>query len=494
MILNGLISTYIIISIFILINLYDISYQIKIPVRQIKTTFQKSISRKVSNNSPQTISDNFNTLNNYLFAADITIGSNKQPFTVLLDTGSEILWVSGQDSSNSKKYTPANSSTSKKTSEELNYEYASGKIKGYYYNDQINFLLSNSFYAYFGVASYNNLLDYYFDGILGLGRKYKSSNSKYSIIQAIKNAGGITDTRFSFKYDYNTNNLYFYLGEEHSDFKNSNLASCPLIESEIYGTNLWMCKVYSLGIKKDDTIVKKITFIIEGLFDTGTNNIIFPSKYISEFKSTIEGFNCYIYEEGDSSVGSQKAIYCKNPDNLPKITFGVKEYILTLGKSNFYNKIYVNNEYVYRLRFLFMQDIDFCVIGQNFFYEYHTLFDDKNSILKFYNDDQTKIVYHDEKLNEGITTWMLIIYIVGGTIIVGSIVTIIIIYICCWRKKPVARGVTLNKKFLEMSSIKKDVEDYDNENYNESYFNQIMSITSDRNQKAINININAKNS
>jgi hypothetical protein len=491
MILDKGLRTNIFILLFILINLYSLSYQITIPVRQVKTKFQKSIPKKVSDKSTQSISDQFNTLDNYLFAADIEIGSNKQPFTVLLDTGSEILWVPGQDESTSKKYIPSNSITSKRTSEPLNYEYASGRIKGYYYNDQINFLLSNSFYANFGVSTYNNLLEYFFDGILGLGRKYR--NSKNSILQAIKMAGGVSDTKFSFKYDYNSDNIYFYLGEDHSDFKNENLASCPLIDSDIYGTSLWLCKIYSLGIKEGDTIVKRITLKLEGLFDTGTNNIIFPSKYISDFQSTIESFNCFLYEEGDSLGSRQKAIYCRNPDNLPKITIGVKEYILTMGKSNFYNKIYVNGKLVYRLRFIFIQDIDFCIIGQNFFYEYHTLFDDRNSVLKFYNDDQTKIVYHEENDDEEIKTWMLIIYIVGGTIIVGSITAIIIIYFCCKRKKAVNKNIILNKELLEMSSIKKD-EDYDDEDdNNESDFNKIMSITSDKSHKRINININTKN-
>ena len=140
-----------------------------------------------------------------------------------------------------------------------------------------------------------------------------------------------------------------------------------------------------------------------------------------------------------------------------------------------------------------MPDIDFCIIGQNFFYEYHTLFDDRNSVLKFYNDDQTKIVYHEEDDDEGIKAWVLIIYIVGGTIIVGSITAIIIIYFCCKRKNAFNQNIILNKELLEMSSIKKG-EDYDDEDdYNESNFNQIMSITSDKNHKRINININAKN-
>ena len=152
--------------IIILIAIFK-TYQIKIPLKLINTPFQKRISNKIPVDS---ITTQDNSIANYLFGTEITIGSNKQPFTVILDTGSEILWVEGENVPSSKKYIPSDSQTSKKTSEVLNYEYTSGKITGYFYNDQVNFLLSNSFYGYFGVTSSTQKLDYYFDGIMGLGR------------------------------------------------------------------------------------------------------------------------------------------------------------------------------------------------------------------------------------------------------------------------------------------------------------------------------------
>ena len=229
------------------------SYQIKIPLKLVKTTFQKRLSNKLSGLDLITSQDN--TVINYLFGAEITIGSNKQPFTVILDTGSEILWVEGEQVSSSNKYIPSNSQTSRKTSEVLNYEYSSGKVTGYFYNDQMNFLLPNSYYFYFGVSSSFKKLDYYFDGIMGLARQY--SNKKYSILHTVKNIGGISSTKFSMKYDLSTRNLYFYLDEIHNDFiDSSNLASCPLIKSDYYDKSLWVCDIFSLGIKKGDTIVK----------------------------------------------------------------------------------------------------------------------------------------------------------------------------------------------------------------------------------------------
>ena len=469
-------------KIIILISFFSMSYQIRIPLKQIKTKFQKSIPKKIYSNSDNsaTISDNFNILDNYLFAADVTIGSNNQTLTILLDTGSEIFWVSGIGQFSSY-YNPEKSKTSIKSSEKLDYEYSSGKIKGNYYSDQINFLLSKKFYTYFGVVTETNLLGYYFDGIMGLGRKY--SNSKYSVLNTIKNLGGISSTKFSFKYDYN-NNLNFYLGEEHEDFISTkeNIASCSLIDSKYYGKNLWLCEIASFGIKNDETIVKIISLDLEVLFDTGTNNIILPSKYISDLESTFKSFNCYLYEEGNKSIGSQKAVYCRNQNNLPKIVIGLRMYRLTIGKSNFYTKMYINKEYIYRLRLLFIDDIDFCIIGQDFFYEYHTLFDDEKGVLKFYGEGE--IVYYLDK-KERKFNWIIIIFMIAGLIIVISII-IIIILIC--RRRKYSNKILLNKELLEMSSIKKPK---DNDDNYESNFNQIMSITSDKIKKGINIKINS---
>ena len=482
-----------ILSLFIISNiLSNIICILEIPVKQVKTKFKKLANKNANSiENPSTISRIVDILEINLLAIDITFGSNNQLLTILLDTGSDILWVAGPGSSNKNIYNPLNSETSRRSSERLNYKYASGSITGYYYNDQINFAAGNNFYAYFGVASSINIELYDFDGIMGLGRKY--SNNKYSVLHTIKNIGAISSTIFSFKYDENRKMMFLYLGEQHEDFnisnsnKNKYLASCPLIKSKYYGTELWVCDIVSLGIKKGNTLVKKISFNIEGLFDTGSNNIVFPSKYISDLQQTITSFSCFLYEEGNSQVGSQKAIYCRDGNNLPKITIGVRNHILTLGKANFYDRVLVNDELFYRLRFFFDEETDFCVIGQSFYYEYHTLFDDGNGALKFYNEDDSQITDYVEKTS-GISTWVIVLIIIGGVVVIGIIVFIIIYYFFCRKKE----YKMLEKELLEMSSITK-VEEKD-ETTNENNFNKIMNIKPiKRKKRTINIHVSFKN-
>lgn len=454
-------------SLILLFTLIEIISSLQIPIKLVKTNTQ----RRKWGNTPikNMMSGKVKDLDNYLFAVDVTIGSNKQNFTLILDTGSEIVWVPGIISDGSTKYyNPQASSTSRRTSDSLTYHYKEGSVSGQYYYDQINFMLSNNFYFNFGVANQINFELHGFNGILGLGRKYNANSKKYSILQTIKTNGAISSTRFSFKYNYYNKELIFYIGEIHEDFSKRNIASCPLIESESYDSQLWTCDLYSFGVKKGNETLKKISIEYEGLFDTGTNNLIFPSVILKEFESTFINFNCYIYEE---AMG-QYCVYCRNSNNLPKITFGLKDYILTLGKENFYTKLYVNNEYIYRLRLLFVNNIDMCIIGQNFFYEFHTLFDSDKEILKFYNEDEGSIIEYSEKTR--IKVWVIITIIIGGIIILGSI-TFIIIYCICYRKKDYT---PLEKELLEMSSIQKveDNNDIEDDNANVP-FNQIMNIT-----------------
>lgn len=456
-------------SLILIYFLFATTEQLKIPMKLVKTRFRKNINKKSSNSIDKNkISKQIKDTADYIFAIDITLGSNKQPFTLLVDTGSEIVWVPGQKLDSFDKYfNPKSSSTSKKTSDAFHYEYADGYVAGYYYYDQINFMTDKSFYFTFGVADKSDIISLDFDGIVGLGRKYNINKNKYSILNTLKTNGAIASTKFSFKYDYNTKSLTFYLDEIHEDFKNKNLASCPLIDSEIYGTNLWACELFKVGIKSGNNIIKEISIEYEGLFDTGTNNIIFPSEFLNDFESTFTSFNCYLFDEGENSE-RMLAVYCRDKNNLPKITISLKSYKLTLGKENFYNQYYINKENIYRLRLLFVDNMKQVIIGQNFFYEYHTLFDDSNDILKFYNDDTEAVVKHEE--SRSIKLWVLLTIILGSVIFVGSVVFLIIYFFCCRKKN----YNVLAKELLEMSSIKKS--DDNEENIAETSFNKIMNI------------------
>ena len=54
----------------------------------------------------------------------------------------------------------------------------------------------------------------------------------------------------------------------------------------------------------------------------------------------------------------------------------------------------------YRLNIYFQNNLNVAIIGQNFFIEFHTLFDAENNVLKFYSEHENKII--NIKNNENI--------------------------------------------------------------------------------------------
>jgi hypothetical protein len=224
------------------------------------------------------------TLDNNLLLYKIRIGSDEQEFNVILDTGSSILWISGEESEDKEvqlihRYTPKTSITSKRTNFEYKIRYGSGYSLGYYYYDQIKlFNNANNFNIYmnFGVANKTKFNVYGADGIMGLGREALLNNSP---IFCLKNYSFIDKVGFSIKYNSNLKNAILYFGDEHEDFKNSNVGFCPLLSNSYKEKKFWSCKLSSFGILYNE-FNSSIKLNLSVIFDTGTSAIVLP-RYIS---------------------------------------------------------------------------------------------------------------------------------------------------------------------------------------------------------------------
>ena len=70
----------------------------------------------------------------------------------------------------------------------------------------------------------------------------------------------------------------------------------------------------------------------------------------------------------------------------------------------------------YLLNIQFQKQLGIAIIGQNFFTEFHTLFDPENNVLKFYNQDKERIVNintnrNNDSTNNGIIFFIIILII-----------------------------------------------------------------------------------
>jgi hypothetical protein len=381
-----------------------------------------------------------NSLDNNLLSFEIKIGSDKQKFNVIIDTGSSILWVSGEGSEDkdvqiSHHYNPKTSLTSKKTNFTYKIRYGSGYSLGYYYYDQIN-LFNNiddnyNIYMNFGVANKTIFKVPGADGIFGLGRGAMLNNSP---IFCLKNKSFIDKAGFSIKYNYKLKNAILYFGEEHEDFRNKKIGFCPLLTDTFKEKNFWSCKLFSFGILYKE-LNSTINLNLSIIFDTGTNSIVLPRYILSFLYKKLNKIDCSI-NENSLEIST---IICYNKNKLPDIILEIGDYYLTLSKTNFFHEQTLQNKtVVYYLNIFFEDGIENGIIGLPFFYEFHTRFDLEKNEMKFYHSNSKKINKSFSKKNQkesDINSKLKILIIILAIIALVLLIIIFRYKYCCNIKK-----------------------------------------------------------
>ena len=428
---------------------------ISIPLKLISTTKGKhpilremdiSLKRNFGNlrKLKTTVHGKIDVLESRLFAAELLIGTNSQLFNVVLDTGSVVCWIplTGSDDGSAKiehHYNPSSSETSSKTNSEFKITYGTGSTEGYYYQDNVKFMANSSFNLEFGGASKLNFDVTGADGIMGLGKKYDSSQR--SALITLKNKGIVPSASFSFKYDDGT--LQMYIGDEHEDFSLNNTATCQLLSRTTYDALLWTCKLYNFGlINSDRTKNATASAGYNLLFDTGSNICILPTATLDKISNELSQFNC---EVGTISENTAKVILCKDQNSLPDIFIEVGDNYIFLDHTKFFyrTKLDGQTDISYLLN-VYFQETTMPIIGQPFFTEFHTKFDLDNNVLKFHTENDNAIVFASKKpdndeadslspLDNDLGKWIEknLGIIVAVAIVVAALILLCIIYKMC---------------------------------------------------------------
>jgi hypothetical protein len=446
-------QNFFLLIIFLIITIIT-SPQIELPLKLINISYSKyskpkkifinknslyniksfhHLKKSFITDSQTTLSCNIELLNSFLFAAEIEIGSNNQKFDVVLDTGSEILWVPEINSINSNNqiehfYNPKNSKTSKNTAKSFEVRYGTGYCKGYYYQDQIKFLSNEKYDIIFGSAN-NSIFEVDgTEGIMGLAKYYP--NYQLSPLLTLQKKGVLKYTSFSFKYDNKKGNLIFYAGKPHSDFNTKNVAFCNLLNNNRYEKMLWACKLSYFGLIKNtsdiyhnDNINSKADISI--ILDTGTNSIILPYSIINYIENKLRKYNCVVGSSEDEYDISYY-IVCFDIYNIPDVSLQFGDYVLILNKYKMFFIVDLGLGITgYLLNVQFQKDLDVAIIGQNFFTEFHTLFDAENNVLKFYSEYKGKIINLNNYLEDEGNSFSA-----GTTLLLIIVIFLIIIYFC----------------------------------------------------------------
>lgn len=415
---------------------YHILNEITLPSGTIIPSKEdKTVLRKLSQNICGTIK----VLDNLLLVLEVKLGSNEQKFNVILDTASFILWIPEKDSDDKSlqiehHYDPNSSSTSNKTFSPFNIRYGSGYAEGYYYYDKVKILPNGCMFMMFGAANKTIFDVSGADGIMGLARKY--NQNLLSSILTLKKNGLINTGSFSIKYYENIKSADLFIGKEHEDFRTKNIGSCQLLSKSYYDEYFWTCQLYTISLILNG-LNTTVDTDISVLFDTGTNAIVLPKYILSFLAPHLSNYGCFRYD----SKYSTSYIACSNSSSLPDLVIEVGQYYLFLNKTNMYYEYEMSDgSTIYLLNIYFENHVEPAIIGQPFFYDFHTMFDLNDNSLKFFSSNPKKIVKSFKRLENSISYSSNICLILKIVVIVLSIVLIsligILIRCICISKKP----------------------------------------------------------
>ena len=374
---------------------------------------------------------------NLLFIANVRIGSNKQEFNLVLDTGSFIMWVAQQGSYDVSQivhhFNPSDSSTCIKTNIPFDQQYGTGSCSGVYYLDNVNYINDKDFPMLFGVATKTDFQAVGADGIIGLAHVYYNEAS--SFIQMLNRGGVTSSTLFSLKFQNSNDGVSgkLYLGK-HDDFSKDNVGTCPLVNFSDGGEIYWGCEANSFGLKKNGGNEVRSNRKYNLVFDTGTNILILPLEYLNDIQNNLDGFECYtIMSEDQASY----QLACSNVWDLPNFFFEINGNIYTIPSQYTF---YQSGEF-FLSRILFYK-MDYYLVGSPFFFVFHTLFDRESNQLHFYpqngaylqkKSDVVEINFNEKQENLNLinpkTKYIIISCIILGSVILLLSLVVLIYYL-----------------------------------------------------------------
>ena len=301
----------------ILISLFNIGISIKLNINKNENYIKQKISslkfrmlNNINNTNYSSIDLSLSKHEVGLYSIDIYIGEPKQKFSLVIDSGSSILWVYDKKCEVCKsknKFSSSDSRTFISKQEAMDLNYITGKIKGDICQDNMNFKEKLHMPLFYFLLIYESDLDFEIDGIIGLSKGAIYTRKEYSFLNQLSEKKIIKENYLL----YDLFNKLFYIGEIPSYLMNVKNISC--YDDNIY-SNFWKCDMNS--IKIDNVPISMNSKII---FDSGTNGIVFPFRYLDIFKNIISSnkiltkYECSFEKMENDNI--YKLVCNKNIDN-----------------------------------------------------------------------------------------------------------------------------------------------------------------------------------
>ena len=261
---------------------------------------------------------------NAQYFSDIAIGSPKQEFKVVLDTGSSNLWVPSEDCGSiacylHSKYDHSESSTYKKNGSSFEIKYGSGELEGYVSQDTMYIGDLKIEKQDFAEATSEPGLAFAFgrfDGIMGLGYDTISVNGIVPPFYNMIDQGLLDEKVFAF-YLGNTNeegdDSVAVFGGIDKDHYTGEMVKIPLRRKAYWEVDFDAITFGQETAELDST---------GAILDTGTSLIALPSTLAELLNKEIGA---------EKSFNGQYTIDCEKRDELPDLTFTLTGHNFTIG-------------------------------------------------------------------------------------------------------------------------------------------------------------------
>lgn len=255
---------------------FELSDSSKLNIKHLDLSIITSLQKAIAI-EPVKIRNYFNMQ----YYASLFVGEQKQEFSVIIDTGSNLLWLPSSNCTlcrnYTNKYNESLSPTNKLLNKTINITYGKGFVEGDLLSDDVyiaeNFGVKNMHFL--SVDKELELDGTISDGLLGLGL-YFEHNKNFSFIYGLFSQGLINKPAFTFYLTDSSFSNRLYIGDikENTDLAGfwAQAQSCQVNNSSQIFSKYWACDVLSISTS-NQTFEKSNLDFLEDSNNNALNSI-----------------------------------------------------------------------------------------------------------------------------------------------------------------------------------------------------------------------------
>ncbi|KAF6210821.1 hypothetical protein GE061_013932 [Apolygus lucorum] len=351
----------------------------------LSSQFKELVKRKLKlrlwpfpRHTKSEVPENLENDDDVQYYGDIELGTPRQRFRVLFDTGSSELWVPSSQSGSPKCsngtvncYNHDASSTYTPNGKKFEISYGTGEAKGYLSRDTFtvaDLTLKRQIFAEATSWDTGGTITS-FDGILGLGFPSSSPYHASPIFRAM-NHGYFEKNAFAFYLTKNGENgsEVIFGGWDESKLASKHITWIPLSSTQTY----WKFAFDSISAGNTAVIRSELgVFRKHAIADTGTSVLVGPQDEVDKLAD---------YLGAEKIFEVYYVVSVEQAKHLPPLVFTINGFNYTLQPSDY---SFVVSDIDEVLLAIMGSPIDFWIFGDTFLSNYYTIFNVDKVALAF---------------------------------------------------------------------------------------------------------------